>query len=338
MQLTEINNNWPNDVFNIDINLGNYCNYKCWYCFPGANEGTHKFPAVNLIIQNLSHLIDYYKATTNKKVFDIHFSGGEVTHWKDFPDLLNFLKSNYNCLISMTSNGSKKIAWWKDNAEYFDRIHMSYHHEYADIDQFRDLCDYLYDQKIIVSASVMMDPNAWGKCIDAVEYLKLSKNKWTIRYVEIFDHRIIYTTEQKEILKQHRARKVNPWFFFRNNRYYRSKIVAKDTYGKNHRFEDNGILLYRLNNFFGWECTAGVHWINVSKDGTISATCSQLLYGMDDFYNLYDIDFKKKFNPDISPVICTKNQCMCLMETAMPKRKLYNAKKIISIQEIKDEN
>jgi len=338
MQLTEVHNNWPTDVFNIDVNLGNYCNYKCWYCFPGANEGTHKFPDVELITQNLSHLIDYYKSTTNKKVFDIHFSGGEVTHWKDFPKLLAFLKSNYECLISMTSNGSKKLAWWEDNAKYFDRIHMSYHHEYSNADQFRTLCDYLYEQRVIVSASVMMDPNAWEKCIGVVDYLKLSKHRWTIRYVEIYDQSITYNEAQQKTLKHYKARTVNPWFFFRNNKYYRSKVIVKDIAGKKHRFEDNGILLHRLNNFFGWECTAGVHWVNVSKDGTISATCSQLLYGLDNFYNLYDVDFAKKFNPIISPVTCTKNQCMCLMETVMPKHKLSPSKKIINIKEIKNAN
>lgn len=332
LDLIKIHNNWPDDVFGIDINLGNYCNYKCWYCFPGSNTGTHKFPNIEIIKDNLAHIIEYYTENTNKKVFDIHFSGGEVTHWKDFPELIKFLKDDYKCLISMTSNGSKKIEWWKNNAKYFDRIHMSYHHEYADIKQFRDLCDYLYEQNVIVSVSAMMDPYSWNKCIDAVEYFKKSKHSWTIRYVEILDQSITYTKEQHKILEQHRARRVNLFYFWKNNKYYTSKVTAKDKNGKKYKFQDNGILLHRLNNFYGWECTAGVHWINVSIDGKISATCQQLLYDKDTFYNLYDKDFKESFKPKIKPTVCKKTFCGCLMETVMPKQKISN-NKVIPIYE-----
>jgi MoaA/NifB/PqqE/SkfB family radical SAM enzyme len=332
LDLVQINNNWPDDVFGIDINLGNYCNYKCWYCFPGSNTGTHKFPDIDLIKNNLGHLIEYYRSNTNKKVFDIHFSGGEVTHWKEFPELVKFLKDNFDCLISMTSNGSKKISWWENNARYFDRIHMSYHHEYADLDQFRNLCDYLYEQNVVVSVSVMMDPNAWDKCIGAVEFFKNSRRRWTIRYVEIYNSTISYNEDQRKILEKHRARRVNLFFFWKNNKYYSSRLTAVDSNNKKYKFQDNGILLHRLNNFYGWECSAGVNWINVSYDGTISATCNNFLYDRKDYFNLYDKNFKETFNPTIKNTICEKTFCGCLMETAMPKRKLLD-KKVIPIYE-----
>jgi MoaA/NifB/PqqE/SkfB family radical SAM enzyme len=331
MDLVSIHNNWKDNVFGIDINLSNVCNYKCWYCFPGSNTGNYKFPDLELIKKNISHLLQYYEKNTNKKIFDIHFSGGEVTHWKHFPNLIQHLKENHNCLISMTSNGSKDIKWWKENSKYFDRIHISYHHEYASLEEFRDLCDYLYEQNVVVSVSVMMDPFVWEKCISAVEYFKKSRHKWTIRYVEIYDKKISYTDEQKRILEKHRARKVNLFFFWKNNKYYQSKVTAIDSLGKKHKFQDNGILLHRLNNFFGWECTAGVHWVNVSLNGTISATCNQLIYGKNNFYNLYSKDFINEFNPKISSVICQKTWCGCLMETVMPKKKINN-NKIIPIQ------
>lgn len=337
MDLISITNNWPKNVFNIDINLGNYCNYKCWYCFPGANEGTHKFPNAELLIKNLEHLINYYKTETDKTVFDIHFSGGEVTHWKEFSNVLHHLKSKFNCLLSLTSNGSKKISWWEENSKYFDRIHMSYHHQFADITHFRNLCDLLYEKKVVVSASVMMDPFAWDKCIDAVNYLKQSKHRWTIRYVEIYDSRVEYTEEQKKLLKQHRARSVNLWFFFRNNKYFRSRVTGIDTVGKKHFFEDHEIIFNRINNFFGWKCSAGVNWINISKSGDISATCGQMLYNKNIVYNLYDPEFTKKFYPRISSTICSKLSCMCLMESVMPKEKIQN-KKTINIIEIKNES
>jgi organic radical activating enzyme len=322
MEIIQVQNNWREDVLGIDMNLGNYCNYSCWYCFPGANTGTHKFPDVDLLIENITHLIEYYKRTTNKRVFDIRFSGGEVTHWKQFPKLLQYLKDNFNCLLSITSNGSKSISWWQQNAKYFDRIQLSCHHEFVDITYFRDLCDALYEQRRVVSVTVMMDPGAWDKCMGMVEYLKGSRRRWTIRYGEIYGTGIEYTAEQKAVIETYRARSVSPFFFLFHNKYYKNKVFVVDSDNKRHRMEENGLLLHKLNNFYGWSCTAGVHWINVSKEGTVSATCSQLLYGRQDFYNLYDVNFKTKFYPVIEPVTCTKTACMCLMETYMPKRRI----------------
>ncbi len=322
MNLVSVHNNWKDDVLNIDILLGNYCNYKCWYCFPGSNTGTHKFPSLYLIKRNLAHLINYYKEHTNKKVFDIHFCGGEPTHWKQLPELIKFLKQEFNCLISMTSNGSKDIDWWKENAQYFDRIHLSCHHEFVNIIEFRNLCDYLYEQNVVVSASVMMDPNAWDTCMEIVDYLKRSRKKWTIRYAELIGSFIKYTDEQKKVLANHRARRVNLWFFWKNNKYHRSIVTALDELGKKYRLKDNELLLKRLNNFNGWECTVGVNWINVSMNGDISGTCGQTLYGNKHNYNLYDVDFTDVFKPNIQPSLCTKAECTCVIETIMPKRKV----------------
>ena len=328
MNLVSIHNNWRDEVLNLDINLGNYCNYKCWYCWPGSNQGTQKFPDLDIIKNNLSHLINYYKEHTNKRVFDIHFCGGEPSHWKHLPEFIKFLKEEYNCLISMTSNGSKKLDWWQENSRYFDRIHLSCHHEYVELEEYRNLCDYLYEQNVMASVSVMMDPRAWNKCMDIVKYLDGSKRQWTIRYVELIDPTINYTPEQLTILSKHRARGSNVFFFLKNNKYYRSKVTVKDNLGKKYKFEDNEILLKKLNNFYGWECSVGVNWINVSMTGKLSGTCNQLLWREQEHYNLYSSDFIEKFQPVIQPSICTQTQCLCNIETVMPKNYKGNKRMI----------
>jgi organic radical activating enzyme len=324
MNLISVDNNWQDNVLNLDISLGNYCNYQCWYCWPGSNSGTHKFPELEVIKQNISHLINYYKEHTNKQVFDIHFCGGEPTHWKQLPQFVQFLKQEFNCLISMTSNGSKKMSWWQDNARYFDRVHLSCHHEYVNIEEYRNLCDYLYTQNVVASVSVMMDPRAWNRCMELVQYLKGSRKQWTIRYVEIVDATVQYSPEQLAVLAQHRARRLNPFFFLRNNKYHRSRITVKDSLHKKHKLQDNEILLRKLNNFHGWECSVGVHWIHVGMTGRLSGTCNQKLYGEADYYNLYDADFVNKFQPTIKQAVCEQLTCLCNIETVMPKRKISN--------------
>ena len=100
---------------------------------------------------------------------------------------------------------------------------------------------------------------------------------------------------------------------------------------KTHKFKDNEVLLRRLNNFHGWECSVGVNWIHIGMDGTISGTCGQLPYSKQQNFNLYSNDFVTTFVPKIIPTICTKTSCLCSIETNMPKKKLSSTTKVIPI-------
>jgi len=331
MKIVSVDNNWKSDVLRIDINLGNICNHKCWYCWTGSNEGTDYWPDLTILQNNIFHLIRYYEKNAKKKLFDFHFVGGEPTHWPKLLDFVKFLKSNFNCLINMTSNGSKKLDYWKSIAPYFDRIHMSCHHEFVKIESFRNICDMLYEQNVVVSVSMMMDPFSWNKCINYVEYLKKSKRRWTIKYVEIIDEKVNYNKEQREILKKFRARSCNIFWFWKNNKHYISKTTVIDSSGKKHRFKDNEILLKKLNNFYGWKCSVGVNWIHITNNGTITGTCGELLFDLTENYNLYSPTFIKDFNPKIVDTNCNKTQCLCNIETIMPKYQKTENKKIIPI-------
>jgi len=332
MNITSVTNGWPSDTLRLDFSLGNICNYKCWYCDPMLNAGTDYWPDLELMKTNITHLINYYKEHTNKKKFDFYFIGGEPTHWKQLPDLIKWLKENFDCMINMSSNGSKKLDYWQKISPYFNRVTLSGHVDYVDIDHFRNVADLLYKNNVVVSASMMMDPrpDAWQKCIDYVEYLKGSKYKWTIRYVELVGHDIVYTPEQIAVMETHKARSVNLFWFLKNNKHYISKPKVVDDKGKTHKFKDNEVLLRKLNNFYGWDCSVGVDWVVIPRNGNITGTCGQLLYGQDAYYNFYSENFAEEFQPQIQYAKCNQLECVCGIETIMPKFKSNN-KKVIPI-------
>ena len=234
----------------------------------------------------------------------------------------------------MTTNASKGMEWWKKATPYFDRVHVSCHREYSDTDHIKEVCDYLYVNNVIASVSVMMDTKDWNRCMQMVEELKTSKKSWTIRYVEIIDPDVEYTEEQQQVLKKFRARRANIFWFFKNNKYYVSKVTAIDSNNKKHRLQDNEILLKKLNSFYGWSCSVGVNWLNINKDGSIAGTCNQKLYGEKEYYNLYDPDFSKKFNPELKYAVCEQMACFCSVETVMPKFKNQDSKKVIPLIKI----
>lgn len=333
MQIIEVKQNWKNDLMRIDLTLGNYCNFKCWYCFPGCNDGTHKWPDFELFKKNLSHLLDYYLEHTDKKRFDFHIMGGEVTHWPNFFDLIEFCKQKYDCIFTLTTNGSKKLEWWSKAAKYLDYVKISSHHEFTNIEHTRNVADLLYEHNVLVVIAVLMDPFEWDKCMNTVEYYKKSKHRWTIRYLEvILQDSVKYTNEQKKILTNLRARRANPFWFLRNNKSYTSKVKVIDDLGKLHKVDDQIIILNRLNNFKNWECSLGINWIAVKFDGTVSGICGNGLYENNVKYNIFTEDFINKFTPKITSVICQQNSCWCGFETNMPKKKIPNTtQKIIPI-------
>ena len=323
MNLVEVRQNWPKNLVRIDLEISNICNYKCWYCWPGSNKGNYKFPEFDLYVKNLSHLLDHYLTKNPKTKFDFHVVGGEVTHWKRFIEFISVIKEKYDCIFSLTSNGSKSLEWWKTASKYLDYVVLSSHNEYTDPAHLRDVADLLYKENVIVVVSVMMDPKAWNKCMDAVEYYKKSKRRWSIYYSEIIDQgNNIYTQEQQTILSKRDVRNSNIFYYLRNNKSYRSVTTIIDDAGKNYRVTDSQIVLDRLNNFKGWQCMVGVLWVDVKYTGDITGICGNSLYDQTQSYNIFDVDFVEKFKPVIEPTICNQDSCWCTFEAKMPKRKV----------------
>jgi MoaA/NifB/PqqE/SkfB family radical SAM enzyme len=333
MEIVEVQQNWKKDTVRIELTLSNICNYKCWYCFPGCNEGTFKWPEFDTYVKNLSYLLDYYLEHTDKKKFDFHVLGGEATHWKRFFDLIEYFKTRYNCIFTLTTNGSKSIQWWEKAAPYLDYVSISVHHEYCKPEHIKNVADFLYEKNVIVAALMLMDPFEWDKCMNVIEDLKTSKHKWSIRYVElIIQESVKYTEEQKKILSTLRARRANIWWFLKNNKSYRSKVKVFDTTGKRHKVSDEKIILERMNQFNGWECNLGVDWIAIKMDGTVSGICGNGLFDKIEKFNINDPDFTEKFKPNIVPTTCQQHECWCMFEANMSKRKVSdNTKKIIPI-------
>ena len=330
--IIEIQQNWPTDYFRIDLYAGNICNFQCWYCGPENHRGDIKWPDYDLLVKNLSHLIDYYTEHAGKKKFQIAVLGGEVTHWKQFVDFVKYFKEKYNCIFSIHTNASKSLEWWAGAAPHLDLVSISHHDVFSNLEHNRDVADYLYSKNVMVNIQVMMDPKQWDSCMDAVEYYKKSKYCWTIRHAEIVHDSANYTPAQKTILNTLRPRSNSIWFYLRNNKIPASKVTVIDNTGKKHKIGDHILVLERLNNFKGWECNVGVDWLNIKADGTVEGICGNRLYDQQVVYNIFDTDFFEKFQPTITTTQCNSAGCWCTFETNMPKKKTSStARSVIPI-------
>ena len=316
--LTQVIEGRDSNVLTIEYMLGNLCNYKCSYCFPGSNEGNHPWPDTDLLIKNITHLFDTYKKVGKNK-FELYLIGGEPTLWKDIGKFCSFLKSNYDVVIRISTNGYRKPDWWEEHAKLFDAVEISVHHEFADPAHIVKVGDVLYKNNTNLVANVLMDPSCFDKCVNILNQLKTSSKRWPIiaKWIHLVNGETNYTDEQKKYLSKPLKRYPNLfwWFMLKHNERYKTWVIED---GKKKKVSDNYFIINGKNKFYGWSCNLGVDHIVINPIGIISGNCGQELFGEPN-YNFYDNDFAVKFNPNIKPVICSRLSCNCGFETNVSK-------------------
>jgi organic radical activating enzyme len=318
--IQQISNSLPSDLLRIEYMLGNVCNYKCHYCFPGSNEGDQKWPKFDIVKKNILHLINYYKKN-GKKRFHFYLVGGETTLWSELPEFCNFVKSNCDAVIEISTNGSRKINWWNNNATCFDHIDISVHHEYADIPHIIEVADLVYDLGSHVCADVLMDSGHFEKCQSIVDQLMNSKNDWPIiaKTVHINGGHN-YSADQLLYFNQKIKRFPDINWYKKTNKKIEANIKIQYQNGKTvETRNDTWLIQEDQNKFKGMTCTLGVDIIKISSNGDITGNCQQYLFSNDFHFSLYQENFVDVFDPICSPVICTKDICPCPRETVARK-------------------
>lgn len=323
MKIIKIQDNKPG-LLKVYYDLSNLCNYSCWYCFPESHAGTEPWPDAEVIKHNLVHLIKHYRENSVINDIEIHFLGGEPTLWKHLGSVAKFIKSQVKCRICILTNGSRTLRWWNEYADYFDHIGISVHHEQADINHIIDVSNILYSKRIAFFTAVLMDHTHWDKCVDLIDQLSQTKKKWTVLAKPIHISGVSnYNAEQLEYLKDQVKRNPSLISFIQNYKIPRKKYKVTKEDGDTFTTKNpNYFSMNMLNHYKGWECNLGINYLYIDRTGIVSGTCKQKLYGLDYYFNLNDADFAKKFNPNITTVICEQKICMCGGEASLTKHKI----------------
>lgn len=313
--IVQVENNQPANVLRIEYMLGNTCNQKCNYCFPGSNEGDIDWPDFQTVKRNLKKVLDHYKQN-GKTVFNIFFVGGEPTLWDDFLPLVEWLKQNYECILEISTNATRGIIWWTRAGRVIDHVNISVHHEYAKQGKISKLADFLYQAGVFVNVDVLMDPNEFEKCVSLVEYFQQSIYPWPLlAKIVHFDGVHKYNEEQLKFFNEPIKRYPDKEWFYETSRKPRTEITITQATGeKIVTNSDSWLTRNNLNYFKGWHCNLGVDHIKITN-GVITGNCQQKLF--DKTYNIHDTEFD--FSPEIKSVICTKDICGCTGEIGIKK-------------------
>lgn len=327
--ITEIKSTHKSNRLEIRWALSNVCNFKCAYCFPGSNEGNQRFPTdLNLLAENFNHMFDYYKKNLNKNFFDLKILGGEPTLWKDIEKFIPKIKERHNVYVSIITNGSRTLRWWQKNGHLFDNVILSYHQKFGDLQHMIDVADILYAQGKKVTVHVLMDPTCWDQCVSDIEHMKkYGKHKWMIQTKEVVSTHLFksfYSESQRTYLQKELKQYPSISWLIKNLKLLVNGNIKifESTYIKNNKkyyASPQHYITTEQNNFKGWQCAIGLETIYIEYDGLIKGSCGQSIL---DNNNILDSNFKQKFKPKFSPVICKNNTCSCPPETHVTKKKL----------------
>lgn len=297
-------------ITTIDWQLGNFCNFKCDYCFPDSNNGTIRLDKFdNVLLENLNHLKAQFQKIGKEKLL-WSLSGGEPTIFHGFTDFIEWIKTQDD-YVQVISNGSRSKTWWQKNIQKIDKLIISHHVKQGNIDHIVSLLDIF--QNTNTSIHVMIDNQDVNLSIE--HYNKLynilsTKQNVKLKYKLLRPHplRPDIKYSHKHLKRLSRLAHVN-----RNKRKNLppSTSQIKTAYHSQDVMTDANFF-YKLEGLWeGYKCWAHNEFLQIGPRGEIGKLgCGQTFH---ESLNIHDAEFADKFSLNTKAIICDRNIiCNCL--------------------------
>lgn len=130
-------------VFSISWRMELFCNYDCMYCPTSGPMTAHSLEKKFFTLNNIKdNWIKLYNKTKHKNLpYDISITGGEPTANKNFLPFIKWLRENYDVkTITVTSNGSAGLEYYRKLCHYIENLSFSTHSEFFDEEKFFIKC------------------------------------------------------------------------------------------------------------------------------------------------------------------------------------------------------
>ena len=298
-----------NKLFSVSWILGRFCNYSCSYCWPYAHSDKPDHQSLYTYVKTIESI----KKQANDNGFNMFhwsFSGGEPTAYKEFLALMFEVSSDS---IHMTTNLSPGIKWWDrylqmTKASRRRSITASYHHEFADENEFVYKCKYLQDNGVFVTVNQVMVPEhfdmLYNRCkrmsdIGINVTLKPQSNPSASEIVHG------YTDEQIKILQTGFPQHIQ------DEELLQVKLIDNEQkvwfIDQAERFNS-----FRFNKFSGWTCNSGYQSVIIRENEVKrSYSCHDERLGtLDTGFKLFS-----------EPKVCITPTCVSSADSKIPKQK-----------------
>jgi len=292
--------------------LGNVCNYSCTYCPEGLHDGSNPWADLEVMKKFVLKLQAHYG---EKKKYFFELTGGEVTLFRDFLPLLEFLKER-NCRVGIISNASRALSFWEKARPLLDQACLSFHPQAADAKHFFSIVNFM-SESVRVHVNIMMDPDHFYDSYSlAIQIKDLPNISVALQplLVNFGNEQYPYTPTQRAILENQDVLVVKPIRHTEPFESYRGAMKKITTKGSE-KIAPHQLIVGKENSWKNWSCYAGVEQIAVNMDGGLFRGWCQVggQFGRVD-------DDEIRF-PN-QPVNCTKDFCHCnfdIMSTKVSK-------------------
>jgi organic radical activating enzyme len=290
----------------VDWILGNYCNFKCSYCFGDLNTGTFRVPKLNdQIKQNIQYLATQLNAIGKDKLF-FNLAGGEPTLYHDFTELTVYLKTLGK--VGVITNGSRTVDWWNNNYHNLDKVLISHHMEFASIEHTVNVIDVLLD-KVDLSVHVMVHDEKFDESISTY---KILHDRYQGRDMHLEVKLLRSVPNRVVFYKDSQKQEINSLDFnvavsnktpIQKNSVLMLKNGEKVIF-KYHHVKD------LTGTFENFTCQAPQEFLQINQYGNIGKMSCGQSYTTDT--NIFADDFVTKFTLPANGVICSRSSCGCM--------------------------
>jgi hypothetical protein len=296
-------------VFTVSWILGRFCNYKCSYCWPYANSQTPDHMSLPVYIDTISNIKQQAIANGFNK-FHWSFSGGEPTAYKHLLTLINRVAFDS---IHMTTNLSPGLAWWERYVEHSAEcsrrsITASFHHEFAEEQEFGNKILYLINNGVLVTVNQVMVPGHFDELYERCQRLSDRGINVTLKpQSDLTASHIVdgYTEDMMHKMQTGFPQHAN------DEEVLQVKLID-DTNKVWHLDQAERFNAFGFNQFTGWMCNSGYQGI-VIRENEVKRSYScydERLGTLTDGFTIFN-----------KPKICTTPRCVSSADSKIPKCK-----------------
>lgn len=298
------------DLFSVSWILGRFCNYSCSYCWPYAHSDKPDHLELELYKRTMDEI--RFQASNNGYTrFHWSFSGGEPTAYKHSLELMS--KVLYDS-IHMTTNLSPGIQWWDrwlaaTNLSRRRSITASFHHEFANEQEFGDKIVYLTENNVFVTVNQVMVPEKFDELYDRCSRLHDRKINVTLKPQSDPTANFVINGYTDEMI--HKMRTGFPQHAHEEE-VLQIKLIDNESkvwyLDQAERFNSFG-----FNKFNGWLCNSGYQGIVIRGDEVKrSYSCKDERLGtLTEGFIIFD-----------KPTLCTTETCVSSADSKLPKVKI----------------
>lgn len=306
--------------------LTDYCNFNCAYCPKHLHDG--RFLDLHPPLESLLQFCDKLNSfIANGKTIELVLGGGEPTTHKHLIEIIQRLDPKI--WLTIITNGSRPLAWWKYISDKLDTAIISIHKE-SDIEKIDLNAKYLISENVDVVFNCTFDPDDWDDSVIRYNYFEKQygnrrARKKLINEVDPITDRFLkakpLTDIQRAFIEEITLQidkypdQWNKSIENHNNKMNSHTIDA--IYSDNEQMTINKtpfsfkMVHHDLNHFYNWKCSAGAESISVDPRGVVSAgMCTIKKMGTIDNFSLFTDD-----------VICNKITCIGLSDILISKKK-----------------